>query len=59
MGAGQNQRDVTRPGPHTFDITRYKGYVAVAGARLAREALQYHEYSKSFIAGDKGYVTRP
>ena len=47
MGAGQNRRLVTRPGP-THDIPRYKGYVT--GARLARQARQYHEYSKSFIA---------
>ena len=48
MGGRQNQRLVSRTGPHTRDIPRYKGYVT--GARLSRQALQYHEYSKSFIA---------
>ena len=47
MGVGQNQKLVTRPGPThaTYPVTRH-----VTGARLARQALQYHEYFKSVIA---------
>ena len=47
-GSGSKPKACNKAGAHTRDIPRYKGYVT--GARLARQARQYHEYSKSFIA---------
>ena len=47
-GSGSKPKACNKAGAHTRDIPRYKGYVT--GARLARQAFQYHEYEKCFIA---------
>ena len=42
-GSGSKPKACNKAGAHTRDIPHYKGYVT--GARLARQALQFHEYS--------------
>ena len=46
-GSRSKQKDCDKAGARTRDKTRHKGYVT--GARLARQALKYHEYAKFFL----------